>query len=853
MSSAIPGLSGGQRLAADQLTEIARLSDGALEILRGPDLLQEGASVVIDISLDCTGILASPDGVALRAREQFSVEVDRQFPFVVPRVRVRHGRWADVPHVQWQRLICLYLAPSVEWDPADGMRGLIERLIHWLRQAAAGNLDPEDQPLHPPVAYSSVLAGVAVVYPNLPELVPAPAEQSPAARLMIALCRQDRGDRIDVIEWITLQEWKLRFQTAELNGKLGADGFRLVGAPVIIVSQGIGFEYPDRAGVLLNALETSGVDRRELFGLLSAVATVNARLDAAHDLDGLHLPARPLRLFIGSPSRRAAGGEPRLIHLVCWQIDQAGQQLLSAARRPETSDQQLADAVSSWAEQASTTWVPVMEARPEVTRRRDAASSAAWLSGKRILVLGCGALGAPVAEACVRAGAQEVTVTDNGIVGPGILVRQPYEDADIGQYKAFALAGRLNRIHSDDRVKALPQNIITTVLTDSMPTDQYDLIIDAAANAAVTARLECCRAANRKAWPPVMTMIIGHDARRGILALSRPSATGAGRDILRKLGLAACGDQAGKLADVRKDFFPVQPRAVLFQPEPGCSDPTFTGSATEAGALAGHLLTAGLDALSGRAGRDAGLPMSAAVVRLDSVTSAGGTTWYGWPDDTLAQDQANGYEVRLSPAALREMHAESARGDRVRGRGIETGGMLFGQVDDACQCIWIDMASGPPPDSTLSAIHFHHGTAGTQQLAGYHRTRSQGSSAFTGIWHTHPDHTALPSRTDAAGIQTLLASVPESPRAVMVILGGSQQTWTSWLTDSRPPDIYADLIRHDPSHALPEEPVSPDHARSAWPGGYSATRPAESSVKKRPSRSRWLRIAWRPRREETRP
>ena len=38
-------------------------------------------------------------------------------------------------------------------------------------------------------------------------------------------------------------------------------------------------------------------------------------------------------------------------------------------------------------------------------------------------------------------------LADNGIVSPGILVRQPYQDADIGQYKAIVLAWRLNQIH----------------------------------------------------------------------------------------------------------------------------------------------------------------------------------------------------------------------------------------------------------------------------------------------------------------------------------------------------------------------------------------------------------------------
>ena len=146
---------------------------------------------------------------------------------------------------------------------------------------------------------------------------------------------------------------------------------------------------------------------------------------------------------------------------------------------------------------------------------------------------------------------------------------------------------------------------------------QFDLIIDATANAAVTSRLEYCRAQSPGGWPPVMTMIIGHDARRGVVALARPGASGAGRDILRKLGLAACGDPAWQLADIRDDFFPDPPRTEFFQPEPGCSDPTFTGSAAETGALAAQLMTAGLDALAGRARSPADQPLAVAVVRLD--------------------------------------------------------------------------------------------------------------------------------------------------------------------------------------------------------------------------------------------
>ena len=60
-------LTQGQRLAADQLAEIADRSDGAVEILRGPSRPEAGQSAVIDIALDCTGLAVAPAGLRLRA------------------------------------------------------------------------------------------------------------------------------------------------------------------------------------------------------------------------------------------------------------------------------------------------------------------------------------------------------------------------------------------------------------------------------------------------------------------------------------------------------------------------------------------------------------------------------------------------------------------------------------------------------------------------------------------------------------------------------------------------------------------------------------------------------------------
>jgi hypothetical protein len=93
-------------------------------------------------------------------------------------------------------------------------------------------------------------------------------------------------------------------------------------------------------------------------------------------------------------------------------------------------------------------------------------------------------------------------VTNSGLLTTGILVRHQNQDADIGQDKAETPKKRPNHVRADDRVSAPPRNIIMTILADSTEATQHDLMIYAAASAAVTSRLEYGR------YPP------GHDARQ---------------------------------------------------------------------------------------------------------------------------------------------------------------------------------------------------------------------------------------------------------------------------------------------------------------------------------------------------
>lgn len=443
------------------------------------------------------------------------------------------------------------------------------------------------------------------------------------------------------------------------------------------------------------------------------------------------------------------------------------------------------------------TWMNVMEARPEVTRRRDQATPASWLRGRSVLVLGAGAIGAPVAELCVRGGVASLMVADHSSVKPGILVRQPYNDDDIGQNKAAALARRLSAIR-DVNVAHSTKNVRPTFFGPEHDLRAYDLIIDATADASVRSAIEFARMSGRY-FPHLITMVIGHSADKGLVTTNLRGASGAGADAFRKVSLLASSGRT-EWADIGADLFPMEPRTEMFFPEPGCSSPTFIGSAAQTTALAGMMLDEALGCLHSAdeycEGKDRPLTTTfASAVRIGAASTRG-TTRASWVSDMVRRDSSGRHEVRVSAEALATARAEVRRAGRSMAPDIETGGMLLGAFDDSTRVVHVDKVSGPPPDSFMSATYFHHGIEGTQELVRAEVERTGSSTGFVGFWHTHPYGLAHPSATDEQGMASIVAPDGTTRRALMMILGGAASTWQSWrdIEPSEHPDVYLRVV-----------------------------------------------------------
>ncbi len=789
----------GQRLALDQLRRIASASRNALTIGHYDDAPDRFGRLVVELALELPPELAG-SGIVGR-EEHVLVGIPADYPFEEPAVEACHDRFAGLPHVQWRKSICLYQS-AADWDAAEGMMGFVTRLSTWYRRAARGALELPGQPLHPPVAYVTGWTGCVVIHENAPR--PDVLTGDPWRGYAVVSRGSDR--RADVRGWLAAHEQECRSYAA-LSGWLDGQEERLrrpvsLAAAVLLPGQ-MTFEFPRYAGELVDAIADQGMTAGEVVDLLGTVAWLNQARTRSGDPAAATEPFPPLYALIGAPMRGLAGSRDRLIHLAAWRLTDYEAQLAPAlvrlwdAQNPDEEEQtrQVTDEVNHWLDTAKTSWATVYEQRAEIVERRDSERPAQWLRGKRILILGCGALGAPIAEQVLRAGAGELILADNGRVNPGVLVRQPYEDADIGRLKTEALATRLLYISPDTAVIVNTGNVLDTVLGSDAPPDA-DLVIDATASQTVAAKLERCRWTSHAEWPTILTVAIGHLAERGIAALALPGASGAGADILRRLALAV--PSTAGLADVAADFFPHPPRTKIFQPEPGCSAPTFRGSASEVQALAAQLLAGALHDLSVADERPdvrASAPMSARIARLPYATGtvAGmpARDRVTWVSDWTIDDAESGYQVRFAQAALDSMQDEVHGTSKSFGPDVETGGMLMGQIDDPSRVIWVTSATGPAPDSRQSSSYVSLGTDGAQEILTAIQRASKGRNRFIGMWHSHPRTPPYESETDHQAINGLLAD-PDHPqhRVLLVILGGGPAEWDAWVEGGGTPEFY---------------------------------------------------------------
>lgn len=738
----------GQRLAREQIREIEAASNGAVEVMsvREPD--SPDGVLAVTVSLYCGNLTRVVAGIPLRDRERFVISVPPDFPFELPSVDATHTRFAGYPHVQWMRRLCLYQAPSTEWDPSDGMFGFVARLEVWLRKAALDELDPIGAPLHPPVVY----------VPRGPIRLVIPRVNAPTLDgntwFGTAHLRGVTKHRVDITGW---SPW-LDKETPE---KVAA---------ALLLNEPMPFEFPTNVRDLFAALDERGVPLCRVLVTLQGAILRNPA-DAA------------LLVIIGTPQRGVRGSGQERQHLTAWYLtpDRAAELRAAIDSYSDESGEirELGEdaraAFLKWAEEAEIEWCYVREDRPEIITRRDHDSPVSWFANKVVSLWGCGALGGHIAEFLVRTGVRKLIVRDRNSVNPGILTRQPYADADIGNAKSEVLRNRLLHIRPGVEIVHHHANLLASPLNDEDWSDGADLVIDTTGSEAVLSKLELRRRASGGRCVPVVSMSVGHRADRSFAVLAGAEYSGGPNDAIRKAKIEACNRSEFKsFAD---EFFPPRDgtRRVMFQPEPGCSDPTFVGSQADAAALAGIMLN--------QVAGDLALENSATATgyfftqphALGSPAERASAR-FSWPRDLTSRDPHAGYEIRIAESAWSDICAWIESSRRHVGPNVETGGLLFGERDDAARVMWVTEVSGPPPDSLASAELFECGVVGTVEMSEEKSRRSRHSVQFVGMWHSHPKSSPMFSDTDFEGMKRLAASTDSTPAKSLLLIVGTPRT-----------------------------------------------------------------------------
>lgn len=743
----------GQKFALHQLAEIAARSKGALSVLGDAEEIGSGGLIRIRLSLE-TKPYRTGKGFEFRNRERLLLLIDPDFPFKKPDLYFEHKRFLGYPHVQWGKSICLYQSAETEYDPSDGLFGFFNRVDVWMKAAGSGQLDPDDAPLHPPVTYVTA-STVFVAKADAPV-----SDTEGIYWIGRADVRKIRDDRYDIEGWTHLNDWQAEDTQA--------------GAAAILFDRPLATEYPEKVNDLIKLVEKAGLDFGMLYKLLRLYALLTPK-------------GEPAYFVLGAPMRRKAQGEPLRPHLTVWQIDP---EALGALRALVASgdDTVARDKLVDWMVKAKVRWCQLMEERPEIVRRRDAESLLSAIAGKRVLLLGCGALGSAVGEMLVRAGAGALHLADSGVVKPGILVRQRYADSDIGLLKSQALHARLSALGLSCAITHEPVDLAARALA-RFPVDRFDLVIDATASVRVAHRIE--RELRGFALSaPLLTMTVSAAADHGCMSVRMPGYRGGPHRIARQAKLKVMIQAPDH--PLAKAFWPAREDVKIFQPEPGCSAPTFLGSAADIDHHAAALLNLGLLRARELKPEQASidlvgapwLPAEAGTVQRLSYVFAGRIE---------RSDRRHGYLVLQSEKATRGMKAEIRRIARAKSDRVETGGLLFGEIDDSHGYIWIDGVSGPPPDSVASPEKFICGTAGTKELAGGRAKSSGGSSRFIGIWHSHPVSRGSPSNDDLQAMDDLLFGQERPPRHVLMLIVGFAATM---------PEFNDYLFRRDEFYGL---------------------------------------------------
>ncbi|MBL8932791.1 MAG: ThiF family adenylyltransferase [Kineosporiaceae bacterium] len=478
--------------------------------------------VSVRLTLSTAAIRRESKGLQLEPEETVLVAVPRH-PLLPPTVVVGHRRFAGFPHVLTGDELCIYLDPSREWDPAAGVEAFLDRLFRWFEDAAAGRFSGRTALFHP-------IGGRPVA----------------ARDATVVVCRQVLPIDRELSFAFLVERDSHRFDLVASDAPAGAEQVLVARAPT---------QFPYGPGKTVAELLT-GLGEAGGRAWLALQGRLTRRMNTA----GVDATVR-VHVVVAVPHV-----DPEAFYLLVGRVSVPS----GRSQAPETLDVE---------------WLSVSDDRPDSATRRDQRRPASAFYDRDVLLLGCGGLGSWISEFVARAGARSVALADPARVSGGLLVRQNYADADIGQNKAEALARRLHAVAPECDVRVLADSVFSP-RTAEIFAQTGAVLIDATVNRAVAQILDAglTNSKRRAAVAQVATDVA--TGSLGMLVYAAPELLCAAHTLDVMAWDAVSTDS--RLEPYYTFWNPAEQDELV--PAPGCSIPTFHGSAADMAAVAAEMV-----------------------------------------------------------------------------------------------------------------------------------------------------------------------------------------------------------------------------------------------------------------------
>ena len=179
------------------------------------------------------------------------------------------------------------------------------------------------------------------------------------------------------------------------------------------------------------------------------------------------------------------------------------------------------------------------------------------LIGKKVIVLGAGAIGSRIVGELIHAGISDVTVVDNDLLSPDNLYRHELGAIYLYRYKAKAISNHLEYKYPMAKVSPLNENVYDILMGKPDMLEKFDLIISALGNPTIEMFLNRKLRDLEKAPPTIFTWVEplgigGHavatlnNSRTGCYECIHTNPVGPTSEFVNRASFAAPGQTFSK-------------------------------------------------------------------------------------------------------------------------------------------------------------------------------------------------------------------------------------------------------------------------------------------------------------------